>query len=78
MTSTPAKSKYDEWLEGFSFHKTPKGVRLTLTCYVYPDTHGAFHHPDGGDGHGYPVYDAAEAARVFADLWRRASMVRAK
>jgi hypothetical protein len=32
--------KSDEWLKTIPIQQTPKGARLDLRLYVYPDGHG--------------------------------------
>lgn len=63
--------KYAEWLEDVEPKRTPKGARLDLQLYVYPDGHGNIlvkPHSNGGQ----PVGSAEEAMGVLRDLWAKA------
>ncbi|MBX9789986.1 MAG: hypothetical protein K2Y37_13795 [Pirellulales bacterium] len=70
---------FDEWLASIPIHQTPKGARLNLRLYVYPDGHGNFCVEDAegrvvsGD---QPVNDPDEAQRVLDKLWFRAMAIR--
>ncbi len=66
---------FDEWLTTIPIKQTPKGARLDLRLYVYPDGHGNFLIA-GGNGpvntEGQPVNNPAEARDVLEKLWTRA------
>lgn len=64
--------KYGEWLNEVEPKPTPKGARLDLRIYVYPDGHGNILLKSDGNG-GQPVGNVDEAASVLKDLWEKAS-----
>ena len=58
--------KLDEWLTTVPIQQTPKGARLELRLYVYPDGHGNFCVEDEKgrlSGKPQPVNNPAEAQR---------------
>ena len=67
--------KFDEWLTTIPIKQTPKGARLDLRLYVYPDGHGNFLIA-GENGpvstEGQPVNNPAEARDVLEKIWNRA------
>jgi len=67
--------KFDEWLAKIPIHLTPKGARLDLRLYVYPDGHGNFCAEDSSLV-GQPVGGPAEARDVLEKLWNRAMSMR--
>jgi hypothetical protein len=79
MSATEKKTAYQKWLDRLSEHvkPTPKGVRLSLTLYVYPDGHGNlyFQRPDTGklDEAGQPVNNVDEAVQAFQAVWEQAA-----
>ncbi len=79
MAATERKNAFQRWLDRLGEHvkPTPKGVRLTLTFYVYPDGHGNFvvQMPDFGklDEATYPVDNVEEAAQAFQAVWQQAA-----
>jgi len=66
--------KYGEWLNEVEPKPTPKGARLDLQIYVYPDGHGNIL-ISTTNVPGQPVNDFDEAASVLRDLWEKASRV---
>lgn len=71
---------FDEWLATVPLRTTPKGTRLDLRLYVYPDGHGNFCVDDAAGrsfGNAQPVNNAAEAREVLESLWTRAMATRA-
>jgi hypothetical protein len=65
---------YQDWLRSIQPQRTPKGARLDLRLYVYPDGHGnVIVQPD--DKFGAPVNNIEEAVQVLRDLWEMASNV---
>ena len=67
----------DEWLTSIPIKKTPRGARLDLRVYVYPDGHGNFLVEDENgavvpEGQGQPVNNPAEAHEVLEKIWNRA------
>ena len=67
--------KFDEWLTTIPIKQTPKGARLDLRLYVYPDGHGNFliageNGPVSNEGQ--PVNNPAEARDVLEKIWNRA------
>lgn len=73
--------KFDEWLTTIPIRQTPKGARLDLRLYVYPDGHGNFCIEDE---HGQlrngpqPVNNSAEARNVLEQIWTRAMSLKSK
>jgi hypothetical protein len=67
--------KFDEWLTKIPIRQTPKGARLDLRVYVYPDGHGNFCIEDEA-GRSFtnpqPVNNPGEAREVMEKLWSRA------
>jgi hypothetical protein len=67
--------KFDDWLSKLPIQKTPKGARLDLRLYVYPDGHGDFCAQDES-GRIYenpqPVNNPAEARDVLEKIWDHA------
>jgi len=67
--------KFDEWLNSIPIRQTPKGARLDLRLYVYPDGHGNFYIEDDQGklfSHSQPVNDPDEARDVIERIWTRA------
>jgi len=67
--------KPEEWLTRIPIQPTPKGARLDLRLYVYPDGHGNFcFEDDKGQsvGDSQPVNNPAEAGDVLKRIWNRA------
>jgi hypothetical protein len=67
--------KFDEWLTKIPIRQTPKGARLDLRVYVYPDGHGNFYVEDETGRsftNGQPVNNPDEAREVLEKLWSRA------
>ncbi len=67
--------KFDEWLSNLPIHQTPKGARLDLRLYVYPDGHGDFCAQDETGrvcANPQPVNNPAEARDVLERIWDRA------
>jgi hypothetical protein len=79
MTGMAEKTAFKRWLDRMDAHikPTPKGVRLTLTFYVYPDGHGnlIFQNPETGkpDVENQPVDSVEEAVGAFRAVWERAA-----
>lgn len=72
--------KLDEWLTTVPIQQTPKGARLELRLYVYPDGHGNFCVEDEKgrlSGKPQPVNNPAEAREVLEKIWNRAMGVTA-
>jgi len=70
--------KFDEWLTTFPIQQTPKGARLDLRLYVYPDGHGnVFTEDEKGQlcSNSQPVNNPAEALDVLERIWNRAMNV---
>jgi hypothetical protein len=67
--------KFEQWITAIPIQQTPKGARLDLRLYVYPDGHGNF---CVADEHGalstnpQPVNNPSEARDVLEKLWTRA------
>jgi hypothetical protein len=67
--------KFEEWLTTIPIQQTPKGARLDLRLYVYPDGHGDFCVEDEQGrsvGNPQPVNNPAEAREVLEKIWNRA------
>jgi hypothetical protein len=67
--------KFDEWLTAIPIQETPKGARLDLRLYIYPDGHGNFCVEDEQGrlfGNPQPVNNPVEACEVLENLWNRA------
>lgn len=67
--------KFDEWMAALPIQGTPKGARLNLRLYVYPDGHGNFCVEDEqrhSIGNPQPVNNPVEACEVLEKLWNRA------
>jgi len=67
--------KFDEWLTQIPIKQTPKGARLDLRLYVYPDGHGNFCVEDDtgrSSTNPQPVNNPNEARDVLEQLWNRA------
>jgi hypothetical protein len=72
--------KFDEWLTKLPIRQTPKGARLDLRLYVYPDGHGDFCAQDETGRlceNPQPVNNPAEASKVIEKIWDRAMMPKA-
>src|SRR5260370_29537736 len=72
--------KFDEWLRTIPIQQTPKGARLDLRLYVYPDGHGNFCIEDENGqsvGDSQPVNNCAEAREVLEEIWNRAMQLKA-
>jgi hypothetical protein len=70
---------FDEWLTGIPIKPTPKGARLDLRLYVYPDGHGDFCVEDEkgrSSTNPQPVNNTAEARDVLERLWNRAMSIK--
>jgi len=70
--------KFEEWLTTIPIQQTPKGARLDLRLYIYPDGHGNFCvEDDKGQsvGDSQPVNNPAEARDVLEKIWNRAMSV---
>lgn len=71
--------QFEEWIGAIPIQSTPKGARLDLRLYVYPDGHGDFCAEDE-NGHLFgdiqPVNSASEAQGVLVQLWKRAMRLR--
>ena len=63
---------YAEWLDTIEPLVTPKGARLDLRFYVYPDQHGNIH-VESSDAPGQPVGNLEQALQIVRDLWHKAS-----
>ncbi len=50
-----------------SHQSTPKGLKVEIEIYVYPDGHGNLLSKDGANT---PVADAEQAIAAFANIWR--------
>jgi hypothetical protein len=67
--------KFEEWLATVPIKQTPKGARLDLRVYVYPDGHGNFYPADETGRHspeGQPVNNPTEARDVLEKIWTHA------
>jgi hypothetical protein len=73
------KTAFKKWLDRMDANvkPTPKGVRLALTVYVYPDGHGnlIYQNPETGklDVENQPVNNVDEAADAFRAAWEQAT-----
>lgn len=78
MAANKQGSAQEQWVARLSERakRTPKGVRLDLRCYIYPDGHGNLLYRDANssatDALGQPVNDLAELLAVVEQLWERA------
>jgi hypothetical protein len=73
--------KFEEWLTTIPIQQTPKGARLDLRLYVYPDGHGNFLVEDEkgrSPGNPQPVNSPAEASEVLEKIWNRAMSLEAE
>jgi hypothetical protein len=67
--------KFEEWLTTIPIQQTPKGARLDLRLYVYPDGHGNFLIADENgrvSSEGQPVNNPDEARDILERIWNRA------
>jgi hypothetical protein len=65
--------KFDEWIQSLPFKHNPKGLRLDLRLYIYPDGHGNLFTltEDGGEHGNQPVNNLDEAENALRRVWRR-------
>ncbi|HEV8002732.1 MAG TPA: hypothetical protein VGP63_22795 [Planctomycetaceae bacterium] len=71
--------KFDEWIIQLPIQSTPKGARLDLRLYVYPDGHGNFCVQDKTGNsvtNPQPVNNPVEAREVLENIWNRAMSVK--
>lgn len=80
MMGTTGRTGYHKWLDQMfaNLKRTPKGVRLSLTVYVYPDGHGNLYYlnPEGktiDEMGGQPVNNIEEAVEAFRSVWEQAT-----
>ncbi len=84
MAANGQGSAQEQWVARLSERakRTPKGVRVDLRCYIYPDGHGNLLYRDANssatDTIGQPVNDVAELLAVVEQLWARAMALPAR
>jgi hypothetical protein len=72
---------FDEWLIKLPIEQTPKGARLDLRLYIYPDGHGNFCVQDQTGrscANPQPVNNPTEAREVLEQIWSSAMRLRAQ
>ncbi len=78
MATSGQGTAQEQWVARLSERakRTPKGIRLDLRCYIYPNGHGNLLYCDANssatDALGQLVNDLAELLAVVEQLWERA------
>lgn len=78
MAASGQGTAQEQWVARLSERakRTPRGVRVDLRCYIYPDGHGNILYRDAKSGatdtFGQPVNNVAELLAVVEQLWARA------